>query len=277
LGPAVSDGAFHAYVGLLALGALVPAVLAVRGFGQSVAARIVDGVLAAVFLGYAGYLMIADPESVLVVYYAFLAPVYAVVHAVRNRRTGPAVPAGRSGAGSTPSGVRGETVAPGPGIAVDPPADDADRHDYHPTPGYQTDQSGYARQSGWTKQNRYPADTGPAPAAYLPDDAAYPPRTGHPEADPGYPPSTEDLGHSQRAADPGYSPWTGAHGSPAAGYPMESDEYFAEAGHRAEDPWYPPAPGEARPADPHTTTAGHRRADDAAGPGRTGDRPGRHR
>jgi hypothetical protein len=95
----VSDDAFHAYVALLTLSGLVLSVLAARGFGQSTPARTVDGVVAAVFLGYAGYLVIAAPRSVLVLSYAFLAPAFAVAHVVRTRHRarGRTAPADRSG------------------------------------------------------------------------------------------------------------------------------------------------------------------------------------
>jgi hypothetical protein len=113
----VSDGAFHGYVGMLVVSALVLSVLAARGFGQSAFARVVDGVFAAVFLGYAGYLMFADPGQVLVFYYAVLAPVYAVVHVVRNRPRSREV--FRAPVSDQPTYQR--------------PAE------YHPTPGYQAE------------------------------------------------------------------------------------------------------------------------------------------
>jgi hypothetical protein len=80
----MSEGEFHAYVGLLAVSAVILSVLAARGFGQSAGARILDGVFAAGFLGYAGYLVIADPDTVTIFFYAFAAPVLGVVHAVRS-------------------------------------------------------------------------------------------------------------------------------------------------------------------------------------------------
>jgi hypothetical protein len=84
----MSDGEYHAYVGLLVLSALVLSVLAIRGFGQSASVRVADGLFSAGFLGYAAYLIIADPETVTVFFYAFLAPVLAVVHVIRSRRAG---------------------------------------------------------------------------------------------------------------------------------------------------------------------------------------------
>jgi hypothetical protein len=80
----MSEGEFHAYVGLLAVSAVILSVLAVRGFGQSTGARVLDGLFAAGFLGYAAYLVIADPDTVTIFFYAFAAPVLGVVHAVRS-------------------------------------------------------------------------------------------------------------------------------------------------------------------------------------------------
>ncbi len=82
----MSEGEFHAYVGLLAVSAVILSVLAARGFGQSAGARVLDGVFAAGFLGYAGYLVIADPDTVRIFFYAFAAPVIGVVHAVKAAR-----------------------------------------------------------------------------------------------------------------------------------------------------------------------------------------------
>ena len=42
----MSEGEFHAYVGLLAVSAVILSVLAVRGFGQSTGARVLDGLFA---------------------------------------------------------------------------------------------------------------------------------------------------------------------------------------------------------------------------------------
>jgi hypothetical protein len=96
----MSDGAFHAYIGLLVLSSLILTVLAVRGFGQSTGARVLDGLFGAGFLGYAAYLLIGDPETVRVFFYAFAAPVVALVHAVRSAGE---AKARRGAAGFTPA------------------------------------------------------------------------------------------------------------------------------------------------------------------------------
>jgi hypothetical protein len=83
----MSDGEFHAYVGLLVFSGLLLSVLAGRGFGQSTRARIADGIFSAGFLGYAAYLIVAAPDSVEIFFYAFAAPVYATLHALRSLRS----------------------------------------------------------------------------------------------------------------------------------------------------------------------------------------------
>jgi hypothetical protein len=81
----MSEGEYHAYVGLLAFSGLMLSVLAVRGFGQRAGSRVVEGVAAAGFLGYAVYLVATDPPTVRVFYYAFAAPVVLLVHMFRSR------------------------------------------------------------------------------------------------------------------------------------------------------------------------------------------------
>jgi hypothetical protein len=82
----MSEGEFHAYVGLLTVSAVILSVLAARGFGQSAGARVLDGLFAAGFLGYAGYLVLADPDTVRIFFYAFAVPVVGIVQAVRATR-----------------------------------------------------------------------------------------------------------------------------------------------------------------------------------------------
>jgi hypothetical protein len=105
----MSEGEFHAYVGLLVVSALVLSVLAVRGFGQSTGARIGDGIFAVIFFGYALYLIIVSPDTVHIFLYAFAAPVVAVSYAWRSRGQGNAT---RQTAG----------IPPGPYAATPGPA-----------------------------------------------------------------------------------------------------------------------------------------------------------
>jgi hypothetical protein len=88
----MSDGEFYGYIGLLTLSGALLAIMAARGFGQARSARIADAIFAAGFLGYAGYLAIANPATVTIFFYAFAVPILAVVNAVRSRRRAP-VPA----------------------------------------------------------------------------------------------------------------------------------------------------------------------------------------
>ncbi|MFI7600182.1 hypothetical protein [Actinoplanes sp. NPDC049681] len=82
----MSEGEFHAYIGLLFISGLVLSVLAVRGFGLSTGARVVDGLFSVGFLGYAVYLVVAEPDEFWVFYYAFAAPIWAVVHVRRSHK-----------------------------------------------------------------------------------------------------------------------------------------------------------------------------------------------
>ena len=81
----MSDGEYHAFVGLLAAGGLVLGLLAVLGFDQRVASRVADGVAAAGYLGCAAYLQITR-ISLPIYYYAAGAPVLLLlIHLLRER------------------------------------------------------------------------------------------------------------------------------------------------------------------------------------------------
>ena len=82
----MTDREVLGYLGLLAVSGLLLLVLAALGFGQRATPRIVDGLFGLVFLGYAGYLVWAQPDTVYVFFYAFAVPVLALAHAVRARR-----------------------------------------------------------------------------------------------------------------------------------------------------------------------------------------------
>ena len=82
----MSDGEFHAFVGLLAAGGLVLGVLAVLGFDQRAVSRIADGVVAAGYLGCAAYLQITR-ISLPIYWFAAGAPVLLLlIHLLRERR-----------------------------------------------------------------------------------------------------------------------------------------------------------------------------------------------
>jgi hypothetical protein len=82
----MSDGELHAYQALLVLSAVVLLGLSALGLGQRVFSRTVEGLLGLTFGGYAAYLLVIQPEQVLILWYAFVAPAVAVVHGLRSRR-----------------------------------------------------------------------------------------------------------------------------------------------------------------------------------------------
>ena len=84
----MSDGAFLGYILLLTLSGILLLALGAGGFGQSVGARLVDGLFGIVFLGYAFYLFfVFDGGEVAILFYAFIVPVVAVIQAVKAYRT----------------------------------------------------------------------------------------------------------------------------------------------------------------------------------------------
>ena len=84
----MSDGTFYGYIFLLALSGIILSVLAVGGFGQSVLARVLDGIFGVIFLGYAFYLLfIFDGGEVRILFYAFVVPIFAIVQVVKARKT----------------------------------------------------------------------------------------------------------------------------------------------------------------------------------------------
>src|SRR5690349_12767457 len=81
----MSDGEFHAFVGLLAAAGLVLGVLAALGFDQRAASRFADGVVAAGYLGGAAYLQITR-ISLPIYSFAAGAPVLLLLaHLLRER------------------------------------------------------------------------------------------------------------------------------------------------------------------------------------------------
>ncbi|MFG1606855.1 hypothetical protein [Actinoplanes sp. NPDC049265] len=83
----MSDGTFFAYIALLVVSGAILAVLGLGGFGQSKGARIIDGVFAAAFVAYAGYLLFAfDGGTVIISYYAFIVPILAIVQMFKARK-----------------------------------------------------------------------------------------------------------------------------------------------------------------------------------------------
>lgn len=147
----MSDGAFLGYIALLFASAVLLSVLAIRGFGQSTGARVIDGIFAAGFLVYAVYLLLFfEGGTVHILFYAFLVPVLAVVKMVKGRN------AGRTGGGFPPAGYAPQTGYAQPGS---------------PAPGYPP--QGYAEaaqfgspvrpgQSGLPAAGRHPGHAAPS-------------------------------------------------------------------------------------------------------------------
>jgi predicted membrane protein len=83
----MSDGSFLGYIALLAGSGILLAVLGIAGFGQSTLARVLDGIAALLFLGYAFYLFfIFEGGEVRIFFYAFIVPVIAVVQIFKARK-----------------------------------------------------------------------------------------------------------------------------------------------------------------------------------------------
>jgi|RhiMetdeSRZDD1v2_1073273.scaffolds.fasta_scaffold1243075_2 hypothetical protein len=84
----VSDTEFNLYLIALAVSGLLLAFLAISGFGaSSVGERVLNGLFAAGFLGYAFYLFfIFDGGEFREFYYAFAVPVILVIKAVQGYR-----------------------------------------------------------------------------------------------------------------------------------------------------------------------------------------------
>ncbi|WP_227979408.1 hypothetical protein [Nocardia spumae] len=81
---------FTWYVALLAVSGIIMIALASVRNGQSSASRSLNGVLGAVYLGYAAYLaFLFDGGSYLIFFQAFIVPVVMVVNFFRNRAPRP--------------------------------------------------------------------------------------------------------------------------------------------------------------------------------------------
>jgi hypothetical protein len=206
----LSDGAFYGYIALLFASAVLLSVLAIRGFGQTTAARVIDGIAAVAFLGYGGYLLLFfGGGQVRIFFYAFIVPIFAVVKMVKERKA-------RREAASQPvyPGQFGPQIPYG--VPVQAPAVPGAPASGVPA---QTPPAGY--QAG------YPA----APGYAAPGYAASP---GYPAASPGY--SADAPGYP--AAAPGFPP-------PAPGYPAEAAGHPAgTAGYPQAPGGYPPPPAQ---------------------------------
>lgn len=84
----LGDNTFLVYVGALAVSGLILAVLALTGFGGAgVGSRIISGLVALAFLGYAGYLaFIFEGGEYRLFLYAFIVPALLLFRAFQGWR-----------------------------------------------------------------------------------------------------------------------------------------------------------------------------------------------
>ncbi|MEV4642308.1 hypothetical protein AB0J80_33660 [Actinoplanes sp. NPDC049548] len=201
----MSEGEFHAYVALLAFSGLVLSIIAVRGFGLSMGARVVEGLFSVGFLSYATYLFVAEPAEFWIFYYAFAAPVWAVIHALRARkatrvyRAAPPVAAGY-GHHYAPAGPQ-HTAAFDGGYPTQPA-----------TPAFD---GGYAAQpatpaAGVTYQDAYPVAPASSyqdlPSGLMGAPAPAPQHAPYPQAAPSHPayPDPAHPVHGTQPTTPGH-------------------------------------------------------------------------
>ncbi|WP_433290736.1 hypothetical protein ACQP2F_23660 [Actinoplanes sp. CA-030573] len=226
----MSDGEFHAYVALLAFSGLLLSVLAVRGFGQRPYSRVLDGIFAAGFLGYAAYLIVADPETVMILYYAFAAPVWLLWHMWRERT--------RERRKRFAAGITTQTYAPPPAptpltpfppppppLGSLPPRDDRPEHQHQRT-SYQPKPSGLPPAAAIepTAPPAAPEPMGVTPASSGPSVLSGSSARSGPSASSG--PSGVPSGPSQ--APSGFGAPSGS-GAPS-GYPAPSGPSQAPSG-----------------------------------------------
>ena len=85
----VSDTTFLVYIVALAISGILLAILAIGGFGgTSVGMRLLNGLFALGFLGYAVYLFFFfEGGEFRMLWYAFVLPVILIIQAIRNRKT----------------------------------------------------------------------------------------------------------------------------------------------------------------------------------------------
>lgn len=83
----MNNTTFLTYTALLAISGVIMVVLAIVGFGASTGSRILSGILGVGFFGYAVYLtFISDDDTVIVFYYAFIAPILLIVNVFKSRK-----------------------------------------------------------------------------------------------------------------------------------------------------------------------------------------------
>jgi phosphate/sulfate permease len=85
--PLDSDGTFYAYVGALAVSAVLLLIIAGAGFGSSTSSRVVTGLVGFGFLGYAFYLFfIFEGGTYRMFPYVFVLPLLFIYQLFRSRK-----------------------------------------------------------------------------------------------------------------------------------------------------------------------------------------------
>ncbi len=84
----VSDSQFMTYVIALGVSGALLILVALIGFGSTVASRVISGLVGLAFAGYAIYLQffLADDETFSMYYYAFIVPILVLIQVFRSRK-----------------------------------------------------------------------------------------------------------------------------------------------------------------------------------------------
>jgi len=84
----VSESTFMTYVIALGVSGALLLLIALIGFGSTVASRVVSAVVGLAFAGYAIYLqwIMADDATFNIYYYAFIVPVLVIIQVFRSRK-----------------------------------------------------------------------------------------------------------------------------------------------------------------------------------------------
>jgi len=84
----VTDSQFMTYVIALGVSGALLLLVALLGFGSTVASRVISGLVGLAFAGYAIYLrfFLADDATFNMYYYAFIVPVLVIIQVFRSRK-----------------------------------------------------------------------------------------------------------------------------------------------------------------------------------------------
>ncbi len=84
----VSDTTFMTYVIALGVSGALLILVALVGFGSTVASRVISGLVGLAFAGYAIYLQffLPEDETFSMYYYAFIVPILVLIQVFRSRK-----------------------------------------------------------------------------------------------------------------------------------------------------------------------------------------------